>query len=213
MLDSENKDIDAFRKLTNADAYKIQNIKIFIKTLDVYQERMNLIGKSTRNKIWNRHILDSAQISDYLHKEKSNNMTIDVGSGAGFPGLILSILGRKDIILCEKSKKKSTFLRAVSQELKLKIKIFEGRIEDYDGKNVKTIISRAFSPLKNFLVKVKHLICYDTVLVLHKGERYVQEIEEAKNSFSFNYKCYKSLTSRDSRVLKIKNVEAPYARN
>lgn len=213
MLDSENKDIESFRKLTNTDAYQIQDIKIFIKTLDVYQERMNLIGKSTRKMIWNRHILDSAQIRDYLHKEGSNSLTIDVGSGAGFPGIILSILGRKDIILCEKSKKKSTFLRAVSQELKLKIKIFEGRIEDYDGKNVKTIISRAFSPLKNFLIKVKHLICYDTVLILHKGERYVQEIDEAKNSFSFNYKCYKSLTSPNSRILKIKNVEVPNARN
>jgi len=210
LQDNRDKDIAAFKKNIGEDRDVIRKIESFIKILDFHQEKINLIGKSTRLRIWDRHILDSAQIKKYLHKENKENITLDVGSGAGFPGIILSILGREDILLCEKSKKKANFLKIVVKELKLKVKIFDGRIEDYKKKNVKTLVARAFSPLKSLLAKVKHLTNEETVLVLHKGERYYEEIKDAKGSFSFNWECLKSLTNPSAKILKIKNISEIY---
>ena len=82
--------------------------------------KMNLIGKSTMSSIWKRHILDSAQIEKFLPKENEKNVTIDVGTGAGFPGIVLAALGRKDLLLCEKSVKKNIFLNVVDKECNFK---------------------------------------------------------------------------------------------
>ncbi len=196
-----------FKKHIKPRREAILKIEDFVKVLDLYQNKMNLIGKSTRDSIWNRHILDSAQIVRHLHKENKKNVILDIGTGAGFPGVILAALGRNDILLCEKSKKKVNFLKVVSKSCKLKFKIFNGRIEDLKEDGVKTVISRAFAPLKTLLNKVKHLIKEDTILVLHKGKSYREEIEEAKNFFSFNFKCCKSLTNPTGKILKIEKVE------
>ena len=207
MLDNTNNDLSLFKKTIRPSKESILKLEKFIEILDTYQNKMNLIGKSTRIRIWSRHILDSAQIADYLHKENKKNIIVDIGTGAGFPGIVLSTLGRNDILLCEKSKKKISFLKSVIKECKLKAEIFDGKIEEYTSNNVKTVVSRAFAPLTILLSKVKHIICEDTTLVLHKGKSYMKEIEDAKSFFSFNFKCYKSLTNSCGKILKIKNIE------
>ena len=150
MFEYENKGLEKFLNNISNDSRVIIKIKKFIDILDAYQKKMNLIGKSTKAYIWERHILDSAQIEQYLCKEEKTNNIIDVGTGAGFPGIVLAILGRKNLMLCEKSKKKINFLNQVVKELKLKVDILEGRIEDLHIENVKTFIGRAFAPLRIF---------------------------------------------------------------
>ena len=206
MFENVDKDFCDFKKHISLDKDTIYKLKKFINILDHYQENMNLIGKSTRKSIWIRHILDSAQIEKYLHKENNKHFTIDIGTGAGFPGVVLATLGRKDLILCEKSKKKNLFLKVIAKECNLNIKVFESKVECLNVPNVKTIVSRAFAPLDGLLRKVKHFIYSDTNLVLHKGKTYMQEINEAKKFFSFSFKCYNSLTNPYSKILKINNV-------
>ena len=207
MFENTDKGFCAFKKHINPSKDTIYKLKKFINILDEYQKNMNLIGKSTRANIWGRHILDSAQIEKYLHKENSKYITIDLGTGGGFPGIVLATLGRKDLLLCEKSKKKNLFLNVIVKECDLNVKIFEDKVEYLDISNVRTIISRAFAPLKDLLRKVKHFIYSDTTLVLHKGKTYMQEINEAKNFFSFNYRCYNSLTDPYAKILQINNVQ------
>ena len=185
----------------------IFKLKKFISILDDYQKKMNLIGKSTMSSIWKRHILDSAQIEKFLPKENKKNVTIDVGTGAGFPGIVLAALGRKDLLLCEKSVKKNIFLNVVAKECNFKVSMYNDNIENLRVSNVKTIVSRAFAPLKTLLLKVRHCLCCDTTLVLHKGKSYMKEIIEAKSLFYFNYECYNSLTNSDAKILKINNVK------
>ena len=206
MSDKIDKDFSFFKSCIKVNDKQLEKIYKYIEILDYYQNNMNLIGKSTRINIWSRHILDSAQILKLLPKQNRNDFIIDVGTGAGFPGIILSIMDRRDIILCEKSIKKINFLNIVSKECKLKIKIFKGKIENYNNKNIKVIVSRAFSPLKTLFIKVKHITNRDTVFVLHKGKKYINEMEEAKKYYRFSTDCYNSLTSPLSRILKIKNV-------
>ncbi len=207
MFENTYKDFNKFKKYINPSRDSIDKLKKFIDILDDHQKNMNLIGKSTRSAIWQRHILDSAQIEKHLHKEKNNFITIDVGTGAGFPGIVLAALGRKDLLLCEKSRKKILFLNLIAKECNLNIKMYEDKVENLKVPNVKTIISRAFAPLKDLLRKVKNIIYADTTLVIHKGKTYMQEIKEAKNFFSFSCKCYSSLTNPYAKILKINNVK------
>ena len=142
-----------------------------------------------------------------MPKENKKYITIDVGSGAGFPGLVLAAMGRADLLLCEKSKKKNIFLNTVAKECNLNIRMYNGRIENLRVPNIRTIISRAFAPLKSLILKVRHCLYKDTTLVLHKGEAYMKEIIEAQSLFRFNYKCFDSATNSDAKILKINNIK------
>ena len=206
MFEVTRKDFYFFINQINPDEATIYKLKKFVSMLGDHQKKLNLIGKSTIPTIWTRHILDSAQIEKILPKENENYITVDVGTGAGFPGMVLAAMGRKDLLLCEKSKKKNIFLNAVAKECNLKVKIYNDRIENFRASNIRTIISRAFSPLKRLILKVRHCLCHDTTLVLHKGRTHMKEINEAKRLFYFNYKCYDSATNSDAKILKIENI-------
>ena len=104
-------------------------LKIFVLQIKKNQEKINLIGKSTLNKIWVRH-LDSMQITKYLPKEK-RKVLLDVGTGAGFPGVVLHIMGRKNVLLCDKSSKKVFFLKKILKECSLDIEVYNNRIENF----------------------------------------------------------------------------------
>ena len=185
---------------------KVVLLEKYVDLLKKYQTKFNLIGKSTISNIWERHIIDSAQIYKLLPKEKNNSFLIDVGTGAGFPGLILAIMGRKDVCLCEKSFRKAAFLKEVKDICNIKTSVINKRIEDIRNKNCGVIVSRAFSPLMKLVMSTMHLISKDTVLILHKGKRHKEEIEEAKKFFSFTLNLYDSITSQEARILRITNI-------
>ena len=109
MFEENEKDFHIFKGHISPSEDTIYKLKKFISILNEYQKKMNLIGKSTLPYIWTRHVLYSAQIEKILPKEDKNYITVDVGTGAGFPGIVLAALGRQDILLCEKSKKKNLF--------------------------------------------------------------------------------------------------------
>ena len=207
MFESNEKDFYTFKNQIKPSEDAIYKLKKFISILEDYQRKMNLIGKSTASSIWTRHILDSAQIEKILPKEEKNYLTVDVGTGAGFPGIVLAALGRQDLLLCEKSKKKNIFLNTVAKECNLNVKMYNDRIENLKEPNIRTIISRAFAPLKSLISKVKHSLYNDTTLVLHKGRAYMKEIVEAESLFYFNYRCLNSVTNSNAKILIIDNVK------
>ena len=207
MFKGNEKDFNIFKDQVSLNDDTIYKLKKFVSMLGDHQKNMNLIGKSTMSSIWTRHILDSAQIEKILPKENKKYITVDVGTGAGFPGLVLAVMGRTDLLLCEKSKKKHIFLNAVAKECNLNVKMYNDRIENLSASNIRTIISRAFAPLKSLILKVRHCLYNDTILVLHKGETYMKEIIEAKSLFCFNYKCFNSATNSNAKILKIENVK------
>ena len=186
---------------------KITVLENYISLLKEYQKRINLIGKSTMGNIWERHIFDSAQIFRILPKENKNTILVDDGSGAGFPGIVLSIMGRRNVFLCEKNKKKASFLIDVIDKCKLRAFTINERIENIKEKKCSVIVSRAFASLKTLLTRTAHLISKDTVFLLHKGKRYAEEVEETKKIFSFSIKYYDSLTSKEGKILKIQKIK------
>ena len=120
MFEGNEKDFNIFKDKINPNQDTIYKLKKFVRMVRDNQKNMNLIGKSTMSSVWTRHVLDSAQIEKILPKENKKYITIDVGTGAGFPGLVLAAMGRADLLLCEKSKKKKYILKYCSQRMQLK---------------------------------------------------------------------------------------------
>lgn len=190
----------------NVDKEKKRLLEKYVFLIKKNQENVSLIGKSTISDIWLRHIIDSLQIIKYLPKEEKNKYLIDVGTGAGLPGIVLAIMGRSDVLLCEKSPKKTNFLKVVLKECSLNAKIYNCRIEDIIMNNIAIIVSRAYASIKKLILTNIHLISKETILVIHKGKKHMKEIADAKKEFAFNFKKFDSITSNEGVILKIENI-------
>ena len=173
-------------------------------------KEINLISPKTINNLKNRHIIDCAQIIDLI--DINSKICTDIGSGAGLPGIVLSIIlkGKKidmKMNLYEKSYHKSSFLRSVSKKLKLDSEIFQEDI--FKKKNLVSgsILARAFKPLPVILDLVEKNFEKYTNLIVFMGKNGKQLIEEAFKKWEFEYKERKSLTSDDSFLLNIKNIK------
>ena len=173
-------------------------------------KEINLISSKTINNLKNRHIIDCAQIIDLI--DINSKICTDIGSGAGLPGIVLSIIlkGKKidmKMNLYEKSYHKSSFLRSVSKKLKLDSEIFQEDI--FKKKNLVSgsILVRAFKPLPVILGLVEKNFEKYTNLIVFMGKNGKQLLEEAFKKWEFEYKERKSLTSDDSFLLNIKNIK------
>jgi len=201
--------IEFFIKKFNVSRETIDKLNIYKDFLILSNKKLNLIGKTTENSIYYRHFLDSAQIYNIINKKLD---IVDLGSGAGFPGLIIKLLMEDEkidgkVILIEKSNKKSKFLLNVSNLLNLKIKIFSKKLEDYNFNNQNSVVSRAFkSTLDTLNILFKNISKIEEIVLL-KGKTYQQEIDDAKKKYTFNVEKFKSITSDESYILKITDVK------
>ena len=174
-------------------------------------KEINLISTSTEKSIKSRHIEDSAQIIDFIDKNDISVCT-DLGSGAGLPGIVLAILMKSKkpqfkVILFEKSYHKSNFLKEISKKFNLNTEINQKNI--FDQKNLQTdiIISRAFKPLPViFEIALKNFKKFKYI-ILFLGKSGKEILKEATNKWKFDYEERKSLTNKDSLVIKISNLK------
>ncbi len=173
-------------------------------------KEINLISRKTVSDLRKRHIVDCAQVIDLI--DINSKTCTDIGSGAGLPGVVASIMlkGKKidmKMNLYEKSYHKSSFLRSVSKKLKLNNEIFQEDI--FEKKNLVSgsILARAFKPLPVILDLVEKNFEKYTNLIVFMGKNGKQLLEEAFKKWEFEYKERKSLTSNDSFLLNIKNIK------
>ncbi len=170
----------------------------FKKLLLDANQNMNLIGKSTIDDFDQRHFLDCIQIHEYMAEK--NKLTVDLGTGAGLPGLLLSIIGYKNIHLVEKSPKKSAFLEGCKLRLGLDCTIHNQPLAEVSLSNAKYIVARAFAPISKILNFTKQMVTNQTQYVLLKGKSYLEELKLVSNK-SFSWKDFPSITSEESRII------------
>ena len=204
-----DEDIVFFKKKFNVSRETIEKLEIYHKFLIEKNKTINLIGKNTEKSIFSRHFKDSAQIYDLLDKKLD---IIDIGSGAGFPGIIVKILMENEslkgnVILIEKSPKKSNFLRDLCIKLDLKVQIENRRLEIYDFLETSTVVSRAFKSTLDTINILYRNIENIKELVFLKGKTYQQDIDDAKKKYTFELEKFRSITSDDSSIIKIKNIK------
>jgi 16S rRNA (guanine527-N7)-methyltransferase len=204
-----NLDVEFFNKKFNVSRETIEKLNKYKDFLLTSNKSLNLIGKTTENQIFTRHFADSAQIYDLI-EDKSE--IIDLGSGAGFPGILLRILmdDKKitgNITLIDKSSKKCKFLQDLSDKLSLTLKIVNLKIENYKFDKISTVVSRAFKKTIDtidILLKNNDKI---RNIILIKGKTYQQELEDAKKKYTFDVEKFRSITSDESYILKINNIK------
>lgn len=174
--------------------------KLYEKLLREWSKKMNLVAPSTLADIENRHFADSAQLADILPKDVN---IIDLGSGAGFPGVVLAILGF-NVVCIESIGKKTAFLTEVKNQLALdNLTIYHGRVEDFIKKTPvnagKTVFTaRAFAPLIKILDYVARTNCR---LFLLKGREIEKEIETAKTKYKFEHRLVPSKTGDGNIII------------
>ena len=162
--------------------------------------------------MWNRHVIDSAQLYSLLPAPKKGLYIYDIGSGAGFPGMVLAIMGRKDIILCESNKRKCEFLKEVSRITNTNISIVNIRAQKLDGRSALAITSRALASLDALLEISMPILCEKGVCVFPKGRTWKEELTVAEKKFIINYNTVQSITSSDSKIIIITKVRKKYGK-
>lgn len=187
-------------------SHEEKNYKPYIELLKKWQNSINLISNFDVNNIYDRHILDSIKLSNYIKKYfDENTKIIDVGSGAGFPGMILAIEGFKNINLIESNHKKTAFLNIIKNLYNLSgVEIYNERVETLKNR-AKIITSRAFKSIKETFDKTKNITDQETNFILLKGSTVNQEITESKNHYNFQYKLIKNFQS-NGYIIHIENV-------
>ncbi len=188
-------------KIVKIDRNQFNMLNDYINFLLNYNNKINLIGKSTINDIWNRHIIDSLQIMKLI---KNNNLSVaDLGSGAGLPGIPISIAGIKNITLFEKSPRKCEFLNEAKKFSNNKIIIENKNLNDVKNKNFDIIVSRALANLDMLLNFSNNLKKPSTQLIFLKGKKIYEEIDEAKKNWNIQYQLFDSITSEEGKIIQI----------
>ncbi len=173
-------------------------------------EEINLVSSNTIDNFVERHIIDSAQIIDFI--DLNSNICTDLGTGGGFPGVVIAILLRDKkckikMNLYEKSYHKSKFLRDVSEKLKLDTLILDKDVFKQGNLISGSILARAFKPLPTILELVEKNFKKYTNLILFMGKNGKQMLDETIKQWEFEYKIKESLTSNDSFLISIKNIK------
>ena len=192
--------INILKKNLNFNDHSIEKLKKFTNLVLKENQNYNLIAKSTENQIWHRHILDSAQLVKFIDfKLKS---LADLGTGAGFPGLVISIFNKnKDfhVKLYEKSPVKRRFLGGVIKELRLNAEVL-GNVRD-EALDSDIIISRAFKKLDQIIQVSREIARKPHKLMILKGQNAQQEINNSFKTKKYPYKLESSMTNKDSKII------------
>ena len=173
----------------------------YIEALKKVNKHTNLVGKSTLINPWLSHILDSLQILKFIKDKKLS--ILDMGTGAGLPGLILSICGCKNVTLVDSKRKKINFLLDITKKLGLKTNIILGRLEVLEIKHYDVVVTRALANLEKLFTYSQKFIKKNTVLIFLKGKTVNEEILDAKKKWNFQYKKHMSLSDNRGCVLVI----------
>ncbi len=190
-------------KKYNLNKKQIDLISNYIRKLKKSNKKHNLVGSSTIENIWDRHINDSLQLSEFILKK--NSSIIDLGTGAGFPGVILSVFGYTNILLIDSKMKKIDFIKEFASENKIQIKTICTRVEKIKNQQFDFIVCRAFAPLVKLLDYSLFFTKKNTSLLFLKGRNVKNEINDAKKIYSFKYNLFPSKSAGDGFVLKVNN--------
>ena len=196
----------------NVPRETFQDFESFISMLIKENKKINIISKKNaiREIIRDRHIVDSAQVIDFI--DLNSKIITDIGTGGGMPGIIISIIAKNmkksvKLNLYEKSHHKSAFLRSVSRKLKLNTEIMQKNIFEAENLESGTIMARAFKPLPIVLELVNKNFSSYKNLVLFMGKSGEKILEETLSEWDFDFEKKKSITSKDSFLLNIKNIK------
>lgn len=194
----------------------LSRYEIYADLLTKWQKRINLVGPGSLPDMWRRHILDSAQIAEHMPRPQSGPI-YDIGSGAGFPGMVLAILGVPDISLIESDGRKCAFLREVARATETEVRVVQQRLNPRSKSDqlppAAIVLCRAVAPLAKLLDIVFPVISSSTCCMFLKGAAAGDEVGRARRKWQFQLESIQSRTSPDGVILKMSGIDQNGAAN
>lgn len=179
----------------------IERMDAFAKLLRSENERQNLVSKASLETLWERHILDSAQLIRFAPKDARS--WLDLGTGAGFPGLMVPLFHSAGVVLVESRRLRADFLRTAASTLGVaqRVEILCSKLEAVPARPFDVISARAFAPLPRLLALAERFSTPETVWILPKGRNAKSELEAARSSWQGDFRLEPSLTDADARIV------------
>ena len=200
---------DAVLESLNVSRETSDRLKLMTDLLKKWNPRINLVSKSTLKEVWTRHILDSAQIFGLSDASKTN--WVDIGSGGGFPGLVVAILAAElnpglETTLIESDQRKCAFLRTVLRETGVPGRVLAQRIERAEPQNADVLSARALAELDLLFSFAERHLARGGTMLFPKGVTWQKELQAAQESWSFSHQVITSKTEPNSVILKVKDL-------
>ncbi len=182
----------------------LERLTLYLELLCRWQRAINLVGPATLADPWRRHLLDSAQLM--AHLPAAAGPLVDLGSGAGFPGMVLAVMGVPEIALIEADRRKAQFLREVARATGAAVTVHDDRIERLTGWPAAVVTARALAPLPRLLPLAERFLTADSVCLLLKGPALARELIDAGKSWHMVPEMFPSLSAPSGIVLKLRGV-------
>lgn len=195
---------DQFQAATGVSRETLDRLRLYAELLEKWQKRINLVGPATLPDLWRRHMLDSAQLWPFLPPGLPR--LIDIGSGAGFPGLVLAILGVPEVHLIESDQRKGIFLREVARETGAAVTVHTARIETIRDLTAPVVSARALAALPKLLDLAVPLLAPGGQCLFLKGQNLDEELTQARKIWIFDEDRSPSLSDPSGVVLRVREV-------
>jgi 16S rRNA (guanine527-N7)-methyltransferase len=184
-------------------------LEAFVDLLGNWNNKMNLVSRDSYKDVWRRHILDSCQIADFI--PSPNQVILDIGAGAGFPGLVLAIMGFSKVNLVESNSRKCAFLREAARVVGCTVDIHNLRLDKtVDPQFLKSppdiITARAVAPLVDLLDIVSTIVYDQTCCIFHKGALAKGEVKEAEKKWTFELEKMPNKLDSSGVILKLSHI-------
>lgn len=189
----------------------IERLELFAALATKWTRKINLVSASTVGDIWDRHIVDSAQIFQFA--PSSFNNWVDIGSGGGFPGIVVAAMS-KDInpeagfTLIESDQRKCAFLRTAARELEIEVTVLAQRIDVALPQNADVMSARALSSLTELMPHFQRHLRPEGVALLHKGRKWSDEVQQSRKEWVFEIEDYPSMTDDEARIIKLNRIDS-----
>lgn len=191
-------------ELVGVSRETLARLEAYAGLLTRWSARINLVGRDTLPDLWRRHILDSAQLHRFVPGSARN--LIDLGSGAGLPGLVLAILGVPGVELVEADSRKAAFLREAARVTGADVTIRACRVQAVPPHLVDVVTARACAPLDRLLKLALPFLAPQTLCLFSKGERYNEELTLTRKAWTMNASVEQSLSDRRGVILRLQQV-------
>lgn len=187
-----------------------EKLATYLTLLKKWTRKINLVAPDTIPTASSRHFADSLQLLSLIPQPPK--VWVDIGSGGGFPGLVLAIAAKDmgwdtQFTLIESDQRKAVFLQTVSRETEVSVNVIAKRVESVDPMNAEIVSARALAPLPKLIPWIRRHIGVNGVAILPKGRNYQQELQEARDNFDFSLVIHPSGTDSEAVILEIGDIK------
>lgn len=195
---------EAFQAATNVSRETMERLQAYEALLRKWQPAINLVSKSSLDDVWRRHFLDSAQLVRFV--PPAAKTIVDLGSGAGFPGLVLAALGVAEVHLMESDARKCAFLREAMRSLGVSVEIHHGRIEDATPFLADLVTARALAPLSNLLDLGERFVGPHSICLFLKGKGVDEELTGVEEKWNMTVTREISASDPSGTILRLEHI-------